>query len=311
MILDLPRLVARHCDVPDATARNLQAAYIRTTSPTFLIFAPHQQHPLFVVKVEDRAALERAHTVAARLYQLLPNATAKPFGVFPLADAAAMSVQNGLPGLPWFRLGDHLRTTGDWIAFRDRCIVQLREFQQAVAAEPSWVVPAARFDEALDALATGSREWIEPLGDGVQRLIDESTRTLAALGPIRAQWQHGDFVVNNLLVDTHRLGIVDLHDFGKWHAPMLDSSALACSINFHARSHVPWHHVSIDLAASAAEPGAAAFSARERASFFVFYLLSAITDTLQLDSRAAIRLTYLDLLRDVAADPAAFERAFR
>ena len=75
MILDVARLVAQHCDVPGTIARDLRTAYLRTTSPTFLIFAPHQEHPLFVVKVEEQSALERDHARAARLYELLPNAT--------------------------------------------------------------------------------------------------------------------------------------------------------------------------------------------------------------------------------------------
>lgn len=311
MILDLPRLVAQHCRLPEATARGLQAAYIRTTSPTVLVFAAEQAHPAFVVKIDRPAWLERAHGLAARLHELLPDAVAKPYGVFPLAEGAALSIEAGLPGVPWFRLSDHLTTTAAWTAFRSRAVDRLREFQEAVEREASWTVPAARFDEILIQMAAGAQEWLAPLGDGVRRTIDEAARTLAALGTVRAQWQHGDFVVNNLLVDGERLWIVDLHDFGKWHAPLLDAYALACSINLHARGHASWHHLSLDLAVTAAaDVCAARFSPRERTAFFVFFLLSAITDTLQLPSRAAIRLTYLDVLRDVASDPALFERAF-
>jgi hypothetical protein len=312
VILDVARLVAGHCDVPETIARDLRTAYIRTTSPTFLIFAPHQEHPLFVVKVEEQSALEHAHARAARLYELLPNAIAKPYGVFPLAEGAAASVQEGLPGHPWFRLGDQLGTTHDWLALRDRCTAQLREFQRAVAAEPAWVATETRFGEMLTALAGRLDGWIAPLGAQARHVIEGSARTLTEMGPVRAQWQHGDFVVNNLLVDAERLGIVDLHDFGRWQTPLLDGSALACSINMHASSHVRWHPLDVDLAAcTVGEPGTDGFTAQQKMSFFVFYLLAAITDTLQLSSRATIRLTYLELLRNVAAAPAAYERAFR
>jgi Phosphotransferase enzyme family len=307
VILEIADLVARHCGVSEPTARGLRVAFIKTTDPIFLVFAPSQAHPLFVVKVAPTRELERRQAYKARLYDLLPDVIAKPLGVFPVAEGLSILVQNGLAGRPWFRLSDRLRTSADWLTLRERCIGQLHAFQAAVATQPDWVVSATRFDQSLLALADQLDEYLAPLGTEVRTLVSEASSTLEALGPVPATWQHGDFVLNNLLVDERRLGVLDLVDFGKWRVPLLDACALASSLHLHASSHVAWHHVSVDLAAATAS---APYTSRQKTAFFVYFLLAAIADTLQRPSRATVRLTYLDLLRDLAADPRRFVGAF-
>ena len=133
----------------------------------------------------------------------------------------------------------------------------------------------------------------------------------ATVAPAPVVWQHGDFVLNNLLVDDDRIGVVDLDDFGKWQAPFVDAFALACSISLQARAHVPWPHLAEELAACAAvERGAAAYTPRQRTAFFAHFLLSAVADTLQRPARATIRLSYLGYLRDLAEDGPRYLRAF-
>jgi aminoglycoside phosphotransferase len=311
VILDIADLVARHCRVPEPTARGLRVAFLKTTEPTFLVFARHQPFPLFVAKVAAASTLERRLALSSRLYELLPDAIAKPFGVFPLGDGRALLVQNGLPGVPWFRLADQVRTADDWEGLARRCRTQLAVFHAAVATEPAWVVQGARFDEALRGMTAALADLLVPLGPGAATALAEAAEVLAAMAPVTAVWQHGDFVLNNLLVDERRLGVLDLDDFGRWRAPFVDAFALACSIHLHARTHVPWHHLSSDLAAcAAAEPGAAAYTARQKTAFFAYFLLAAITDTLQRPTRATIRLTYLEYLRDLVDDGPRYLRAF-
>ena len=311
MILEIADLVTRHCEVPPATARDLRVAFLKTTEPTFLVFARHQAHPLFVVKVGEGPTLERRLAVSSRLYELLPDAIARPFGVFPLGGPLALLIQTGLPGIPWFRLADHLRTVDDWQRLARRCRAQLAAFQAAVASEPSWVAPAQRHDAAMRTLTVVLHDLLAPLGSAVAAMLDEAADVLATAEPAPAVWQHGDFVLNNLLVDDDRFGVLDLDDFGKWRAPFVDAFALACSISLQARAHVPWPHLAEDLAASAAtEPGAAGYTPRQKTAFFAHFLLSAVADTLQRPTRATIRLSYLGYLRDLAEDGPRYLRAF-
>lgn len=311
MILEIADLVARHCEVPPATARDLRVAFLKTTEPTFLVFARHQAHPLFVVKVGEADTLERRLAVSSRLYELLPDAIARPFGMFRLAGAHALLIQTGLPGIPWFRLADHLRGADDWRRLAARCRAQLAAFHAAVANEPRWVVAGQRHDAALRALTAELHNVVAPLGPRVAAMLEEAAGVLATAEPAPVVWQHGDFVLNNLLVDDDRLGVLDLDDFGKWRAPFVDAFALACSISLQARAHVAWPHLADDLAACAAvERGGGVYTPRQRTAFFAYFLLSAIADTLQRPTRATIRLSYLGYLRDLAEDGPRYLRAF-
>jgi hypothetical protein len=164
---------------------------------------------------------------------------------------------------------------------------------------------------ALRALAASLHDVLAPLGAPVALMLAEAADVLATVAPAPVVWQHGDFVLNNLLVDDDRIGVVDLDDFGKWQAPFVDAFALACSISLQARAYVPWPHLAEELAACAAvERGAAAYTPRQRTAFFAHFLLSAVADTLQRPARATIRLSYLGYLRDLAEDGPRYLRAF-
>lgn len=309
MILDVADLVARHCGRPGDPG--LQVAFVKTTDPIFLLFDTTQSHPRFVVKVADEAELRRRLVWKTRLYELMPEAIARPLGVYPLDAGLGMLVQNGLAGVPWFRLQDRLRTPADWQRLRDRCADQLRRFQLAVSSQPDWVVPATGFGEGLRALRTRVDEVLVTQAPAVGAALDEAAEVLAALGPVPATFQHGDFVLNNILVSDDRLAVLDLVDFGKWRVPLLDAFALGCSVHVHASAHVRWHHLGDDLAACAAAlPEGPGYTPRQKTAFFAYFLLAAISDTLLRPSRATIRLTYLDHLRDLGGDPRRYLRAF-
>ena len=300
MILDVAGVVARHCQIAEAEARTFTVAFINTTDPVFLIFSPGQAHPRFVAKAGAPADLERRVAMEARLHALLPTATAKPWGVAVLDASRGVTVHGGLPGAPWYRLADQLASTADWVSLRGRCIAQLRAFEAAVASEPGWVEPA-RPGERFRAVASDVGAAIAPLGAAVEAWMRAAAAELDALGTVPVTWQHGDFVLNNLLVDDDRLGIVDLVDFGAWRLPMLDACALACSFHLHAGHHVPWHPVADDLAAAMA---GSPYSPQQKSALFALFLLAAIADTQHRPNREGVRRHYLALLDATAADVA-------
>ncbi|MEZ5291855.1 MAG: phosphotransferase [Vicinamibacterales bacterium] len=309
-MLDLADVVARGCGLPPGAASTLTLAFVRTTDPTFLVFDADQSYPKYVAKVGAPEALEHRRALAARLYALLPDAIARPLGVLPLEAGRALLIVDGLPGLPWFRLPARMQSPRDWTSLRERCVEQLRRFQEAVASQPEWVVTAAAFGQSLRALAASLADVLAPVGPAGQAAIEDAAVVLDKLGPVPATWQHGDFVLNNLLVDDGRLGVLDLDDFGRRHVPLLDACALACSIHLQASRHGAWHDLTADLAACmAGAPDAATFTPKQKTAFFAYFLLAAIADTVGRPARAAIRLTYLDHLRDLAGDSARYERA--
>lgn len=306
MILDVAAVVARHCRLSDAEARTLTVAFINTTDPVFLLFAPDQAPPRFVAKAGRAAELEPRAAIEARLHALLPEATATPWGVASIDGGRGVMVHSGLAGTPWYRLADRCVTTADWQHLRTRCIAQLRAFEAAVASQPDWT-ESVRPGERLREVAVQVDEAIAPLGAPVRTLLHEAAADLDALGAVPVTWQHGDFVLNNLLVDDARLGIVDLVDFGAWRLPLLDACALACSFHLQAGAHVTWPPVEHDLAAVMV---GTPYTPRQKTALFAMFLLAAIRDTLQRPSRATVRLIYLDLLRDLAHQPQRFLDAF-
>jgi hypothetical protein len=307
MMLDIADRVAREFASPEAPAGALRVAFIRTTDPVFLIFAPHRAHPRYVAKVGRVAALRGQFDVETRLHALLPDAVARPLGILPLDHEAGVIVHDGAPGQPWFRLADEMQTTEAWMTLRARCLTQLADFEAAVASQPDWVAAPVRHDLGLRALATSLHDVLAPLD--LSTLVAAATAALEDLGPQPAPWQHGDFVLNNLVIDDRRMTVLDLVDFGRWRVPLLDACALACSLHLHAPAHVPWHPLDADLAACLAGRPAAGCTAVQKLGFFVYFLLAAVSDTLGRPTREGVRAVYLDLLRDVARDPVRYRRA--
>jgi hypothetical protein len=310
MILDLTTLLTRHGVVAVETARDLRVAFLKTTEPTFLVFRRGRRHPSFVVKIGDRAALDARAAITSRLHALLPG-IARPIGVLALDHRRGMFVEEGLPGVPWFRLGDVYKTPSDWHELRARAIDKLHEFHAAVAAQPEWVAAPRTLDSDVRSMVVALGDDLSGLGASGEGLLQSTASEFASLGAIGGISQHGDFVLNNLLVDAHQMAIIDLADFGRWQVPFLDAFALGHSVNVLAREHVAWGHLADDLAAcSAAEVDAGLYTPRQKMAFFVYFLLAAMLDTLQKPTRTAIRSIYRATLRDLLDHPSRYERAF-
>jgi hypothetical protein len=311
VILEIAGLLADHGVIARDAAPRHRVAFLKATEPTFLVFAASQRHPIFMAKIGRRDALERRADITSRLHAMLGNGIARPVGVFSIDDQRTLLVEEGLAGLPWFRLGDWCRTPADWRALRQRAIATLREFRTAVATQPDWVSAPRRLDGEVRQMAVVLRDELAPLGPRVDALIDSAAAELASLGAVPSVHQHGDFVLNNLLVDRHQLAVLDFADFGTWRAPFIDVFALAYSVNFLASEQVAWTHLSEDLAACAvAEDGADAYSPRQKVAFFVYFLLAATIDTLHKPTRHVIRSLYAATLRELLDGSSRYENAF-
>jgi hypothetical protein len=311
MILDIAQLVATQCGIVPTLARSLRVVYVRTTDPTFLVFAAHQAYPRYVVKVGRRELLQRRHALLAKLHDVMPDTLARPLGVYACSYHGAIAVQDGLPGVPWFRLADRFRTSSDWLGLRQRAIEQVHRFHASVASRPEWVARDVEFGPPLRDMARSMADVLAPLGAGVDALVTEAADTLDALGPATGVCQHGDFVLNNLLVGDDRLSILDLDDFGTSVAPFLDNCSLALSVNLTASRTAPWHHRSEDLAACAeGSPVFGGYTPSQKGAFYVSCLLTSIRHTLNRPSRDRIRSHYLDCLREMSGEGQRFIDAF-
>jgi hypothetical protein len=202
-------------------------AEVHTTRQLFLVFDQRDDRAEWVVQFGSFAELSALHGVLERLYGLLPDLVSRPVALHHWKGDTWVHAQEGLSGLPWFRVRDTWHSLDAWIVLRDRAAVALDHFRQAVRRTPDWtgtLSPAAE----LTALGT----WYGGT-TGAERVVLERVRTatseLSRLGTIRSHWQHGDYCFNNLLVSPERLGLIDFEEFGRTSMPLHDEFSLAFS----------------------------------------------------------------------------------
>ena len=58
--------------------------------------------------------------------------------------------------------------------------------------------------------------------ENFNQITAELSHNLESLGEIPVFWQHGDFCVNNMLIDKNVIGIVDFEHFGRVRMPFHD-----------------------------------------------------------------------------------------
>lgn len=312
MILDIADFVTRHCRLSENAAKSLQVSFVHCTQPTFLVFVPGQVYPLYVIVAGPHDSLVRTHGLLEKLYAEMPGTFARPHGVCRYVNDTWLMIQSGLPGIPWFRMGEQLPRKSDWLNLRRRAVRQLNAFHEVVSQNPDWVDESITFSNGLRTLADACQDTLRPLGAPACRLIENAVHTLEQLGPVRAVWQHGDFVLNNMLADGQQFGLIDLVDFGKSSVPLLDNFSLAISVHRLASAHVNWHDPLEDIAACVSESSVSSgYTPNQKLAFYVYYLLSAIHETLVHPRRIAVRAAYLEQLNQLTQDTSRFLTAFR
>jgi hypothetical protein len=215
-----PSLVADHV--------RLSVAKVQTTRPIFLVFGEDDNRPLCVVQFGPRPELERLHLVLLELHRAIPDVVPGSFACAPWRGDAWVHVQGGLPGTPWFRLQDRIRTVDGWERLRARALATLRRFQMAVAAVPAWVPvidPAEELLRQWHLCEAGRRAFPSDVGERVLA----SAVALRTLGRLQGAWRHGDYCFNNLLVATEGVGLIDFEEFGRTSMPLHDEFSLAFS----------------------------------------------------------------------------------
>ena len=228
MILEIPRLLGTA--LPERFAgKRLSVAAIYTTRPKYLVFGDDRERPLCVVDIGSADEARRRFAVLQRLFAIIPQLTAEPIGCLPYDGGDALLVQGGLAGIPWFALGRAFHTRGEWQTVIERSVEALRAFGAAVASVPGWSRVVAPGDELRRQLDLAAMRGV-PLSGATRALVAARARALDACGETPYRWQHGDFSLNNLLIDRDAIGIIDLEDLGSTSVPLHDEIGLALSI---------------------------------------------------------------------------------
>jgi hypothetical protein len=213
-------------------------ACVYTTRPKYLVFdgSPHQ--PACVVEFGDMQRLSQVQHVLGVLSPRLPGTVPASLRCAPWHAGGAVHVQQGLPGTPWFRISDSIRTAGQWTALLDRACQDLAAFHAVVRDEPAW---SALVYPGMELRRQGmlSRFRGVALSAAVLHRVEEWSDDADRDGPIRSCWQHGDFSLNNLLVSPRSLAIIDFDEFGRTRVPLHDAFGLALSVPLSQEGQCP------------------------------------------------------------------------
>ena len=227
-MLDLPHLLAQTC-VGQLDPRSLSVVRLETTRQLFLVFGETSSHPAFVVQFGEEEPLTRLHRVLTLLYPHAPDMIPESLFCGPANAGGFMHVQSGLRGLPWFRIRDRFHDPAEWRRLRGRAIAALGRLHSAIGLVPEWrstVNPADHLRRSIDQLRTHERNLPAP----VESVLTSAVANLEPLAPVQWQWQHGDFCMNNVIVDDAGIGVIDFEEFGKTAVPLHDEFGLALSL---------------------------------------------------------------------------------
>jgi aminoglycoside phosphotransferase (APT) family kinase protein len=228
MMLDIEPLVRDLA--PGLLARKgASVACIATTRRKYLVFdAGDAGRPACVVEYGDRERLTRTAQVLTLLSGKLPGVVPAVLCCTPTDGGDYVLIQQGLEGVPWFRVADTVTSKDGWRALLRRSLDTMTMLHEAIRTEYAWSSAIDIGDEIQRQAATALRTGV-PLTTDTLRLVQEWRRMPHQSMPCHCQ--HGDFSLNNLLVGDASMAIIDFDEFGSTTAPLHDAFGLALSFS--------------------------------------------------------------------------------
>jgi len=206
----------------------LSVARVQTTRPKYLVFGANPETPVCVVQFGASDELERLHHILQRLEPHLPALIPKAIALEPYGRGLHAHIQGGLAGAPWFRIRQECRTERRWMEILNLSVDALRQLQSAVRKEGCWTRTVSPADELRTQLQLSLRHISIP--DDTVRRVNAAADSLDCLGKIESQAQHGDFALNNLLIQNKVVRIIDFDEFGMTFMPYHDETGVALSL---------------------------------------------------------------------------------
>jgi hypothetical protein len=276
-------------------------ACVRTTREKYLVFDGNAARPACVVELGEEARLRHIDNIQVRLSARCPGAVAKPLACTAWGRGHVVHIQEGLAGLPWFRLFDTLRSVGDWEALLERAAAVMHRLHDAVRGVPEWVGTI----DLRSALARQVSTWqasAPGLDFSVRRGLNRCLMSLEGLAPMTAVAQHGDFSLNNLMVAPDSLAVIDFEEFGLTRMPLHDAIGLALSFPLSQDGRCP---IPLPECVERAIGGSAVVRSLDEGvmrGLILHHLLLRINESNGQPSRARLRATLTTMAERVARD---------
>jgi phosphotransferase family enzyme len=285
-------------------------ACVCTTRPKYLVFNRKSKQPACVVEFGPAERLVRVDGILSELHPRFPSGVARPICCRSITNGTYVQIQEGLGGMPWFRLSDGLSSPNDWRAVLDRAVhamVRLHAATREVAAWSGSVLAGAELRRQAALCNRDARQLSEPVLDRIRAL----SQALDTAGPMRSCWQHGDFSLNNLLVSETAVSVIDFDEFGGTLAPLHDAFGLALSVPLSQSDSCPL--TLAECITQCVEPARRdeRIAAEHLPGLLMHHLLWRINQCHGLERRNALKRVLLGWVVELAETPAAFGFASR
>jgi hypothetical protein len=202
---------------------------LQTTRPLYMVFDSTSEHPDLVVEHGTREEICSFGALLRQLGTHSQDLVPRSVDEFAIAGTDRwLHVQTGLPGCPWFKLGERFTSDDERQAVVRRAAEALRRLHDSIAQNSAWsrlIEPATAMSEMIERarsidLNISSAAWLALEGASV---------SLRPLGSFRWHVQHGDMCLNNLLIADESVGVVDFEEFALTNMPLHDEIGLAIS----------------------------------------------------------------------------------
>ena len=285
--------------------KNASVACVCTTRPKFLVFNHRSQQPACVVEFGPRERLIRVDGILSELHPRFPKGVARPIVCRSWQNGTYVQIQEGLAGMPWFRLSDRLSTPEEWKAMLDRAVAAMLRLHAATRDVPTWCGSVLAGAELRRQSALCNRD-ARLLSEPVLERIRTWSQQLDGAGPMASCWQHGDFSLNNLLVSDSSVAVIDFDEFGGTLVPLHDAFGLALSVPLSQGGTCPLTFA--DCVAHTVEPARRdeKIAAEHLPGLLMHHLLWRINQCHGLERRAPLKRILLGWVVDLADAPSAF-----
>ena len=203
-----------------------------TSNPAYLIFIGDSPSPNLVVRFSPSEDIRHAHKVAERLHDILGDLIPEPL-VLMEKDSQTISIQKGVSGHPWFQLSKKYSSLTQIEIIHTRAIDALNKLHEAISSSPDWATtihPGEElrkcYQQCIDSGVTLPAE--------TKARVEQFSQAFDDINELATFPQHGDFCLNNLIIDDDEIHIIDFEDFGLSIMPFHDQFTLALS--FHQLS---------------------------------------------------------------------------
>lgn len=204
-------------------------ACISTTRPIYLIFNERADYPVYVIrKISDAHDLNSSN-IHKELYQRAGNLLPEPVGIY-MHEGEKYDIQRGVKGVPWFQLKAKIRTKKSRAQLEKRIWRTLREFQHTISKSENSAINKLQPNEELQKAHLAYLSTGETLSDQLKIILERAIDNLKHSKTCPSISQHGDFCLNNLIIDTNHITVIDFEDFLITKMPLYDHFSLALSL---------------------------------------------------------------------------------